>query len=80
MVHNEITKNELSKYEQLLKREKFNEWGEKIALFTFQAWDYLFDSAWYSIFDAYNTIEEYLEEQFNVTKDQIVDWRNYYLE
>lgn len=79
MYHNEITKEEFALYQKYIKNFKPSIWGEKISELTFKTWDFLFDSAWYSIFDVYGSIEGYLADQFNISVDQINDWRDYYL-
>ena len=80
MLHNEITREETAMYLDMLRKQGLTDWAEKIALLGFRAWEDLFDAAWYSVFDLYNSVEGYLEDQFGVTAEQIADWRSYYLE
>lgn len=80
MLHNEISENEFKLYSEMLSKQGLSEWGTKVTTLSFKAWDFLFDSAYMSIFYLYNTIEDYLEDQFGIGKEQIEDWKNYYLE
>ena len=80
MYHSVITVEEEKAYIEMLKKNNFNEAGIKISQYFFEVSEELFDCAWYSIFDVYNTIEDYLYDLFNVDMSRINNWREFYLE
>lgn len=80
MYHKIMTAQEEAEYVKRLEKNEVSDWGIKLGKYYFQVSEELFDCAYYSIFDVYNTIEDYLEDQFGIGKDQIADWKNFYLE
>ena len=80
MIHREITLDEQAQYIEKKKQLGYSEYGIKVARYFSEVNEELFDCAWYSIFDVYNTIEDYLEDLYGISKSQIDDWRKFYLE
>lgn len=80
MLHREITIDEQARYIERLKQNGFSEYGIKLARYYSEVCDELFDCAYYAIFDVYKSIEDYLKDQFDIDKEQIEDWKNFYLE
>ncbi|GEM_PF-4917307 len=79
MYHNVIAKDEIEEHISKNKEKGYSEAGLKLSRFFYETSDELFDCAWYSVFDRYVTIEDYLMDQFGITKETVTDWRSFYL-
>lgn len=80
MLHKKITVEEQKEYIEFMKKSKFSEYGIKLERYYSEVHEELFDVAYCSIFDVYNTIDEYLEDLYGISREQIDDWRKFYLE
>ena len=80
MCHNQLMDEERRTYMEALKERNISEWGIKGYDMTNSAIESWFDCAWYSIFNSYRTVDDYLKEEIGISQEQIDDWRSYYLE
>lgn len=80
MLHNTLMDEELKEYHAILDKANATEWGRKAYIAVNSASEDWFDCAWYSIFNSYATIDDYLTEEMDITAEEIADWRAFYLE
>lgn len=80
MFHNTLMEEERKEYMKELERRGSTKWGIRAFDMTNTAVESWFDCAWYSIFNSYRTIDEYLIEEIGISREQIDDWRSFYLE
>ena len=80
LLHNELYQDEIEDLLKILVKNPNNEYQYKSYKFLYSVSDELFDCIWFSIFSVYNTIEDYLKVNFNISKKDIEDIRCFYLE
>ena len=81
-LYSDITRKEWNEY-VMSKVNKIPFLGKKkkeYAWYAMTVHKELFDNAYNAIFDKYKTFQDFLEDVYHISKEQVDEWRKYYLE